>query len=54
MMTEEEYRVKMKELGWDDEAIESHVETIKKVEKLLGIKVPFESYVCKYVQIVDD
>ena len=54
MMTKEEYRVKMKELGWDDEAIESHVETIKKVEKLLGKKVPFEYHVYKCVQVVYD
>lgn len=53
MMTEE-YRVKMKELGWDDEAVESHVKTIKKVEKLLREKVPFEDHVYEYVQCVED
>lgn len=42
MMTEEEFRVKMKELGWPDEFIESRIETIRKVEKLLGQKVNFE------------
>ncbi len=54
MMTEEEFRVKMKELGWGDKAIESYVETAKKIEELLGIKVPLEDYVCKYIKIVYD
>ena len=48
MMTEEEFRVKMKELGWPDEFIESRIETLRKVEKLLGQKVNFEDHIGGY------
>ena len=52
MMTEEEYRVKMKELGWPDKSIESRIETLKKVEKLLGQKVNFEDHIYEYIKCV--
>lgn len=54
MMTEEEFRVKMKELNWPDTVLEKYIIAIKKAEELLDVKVPFEEYIYKYAQVVDD
>lgn len=53
MMTEEEFRVKMKELNWPDTVLEKYIIAIKKAEEL-DVKVPFEEYIYKYAQVVDD
>ena len=54
MMTEEEFRVKMKELDWPDTVLEKYIIAIKKAEELLDVEVPFEEYIYKYAQVVYD
>lgn len=40
-MTDNEFREKMKELGWDDEYIEETI-TINNEAKAAGISIPYE------------
>ena len=43
-MTEEEFKLRMKELGWDDEYIEDCLKTRQKCLKTMGISVPLEAH----------
>lgn len=49
-MTEDEFREKMKELGWGNEDIEDYIK-MHRIKLQNGINIPLETYLTPYPQV---